>query len=251
MSVRLKTEKEVDAMRKAGKILASVFDLIADHVKPGVSAKELDDLIHKTIVEANAKPSFYGYRGFKYASCISKNEEVVHGIPHADKIMLEGDICSIDIGVHYSGYHADAARTFAVGHINNEAKRLIDVTRESFFEAIKEALPGKYLGDIAAAMQYHVEKAGFGVVRDLCSHGIGRDLHEEPLIPNFGKRGQGMRLKAGMTFPIEPMVTQGTFEVLTLPDKWTIITADKKWAAHYENTIHIGKTGAEILTLLA
>lgn len=247
--IPLKSLEELEIMRQGGRILASVFKAVEGFIKIGMSSFVMDQFIQKTILEFDAKPSFLGYKGYKYSSCISVNEEVVHGLPSDTKFFLAGDICSIDIGVYYKGFHVDAARTFKMGVVDEGVDKLVRVTEEAFFKAIEYAIPGNRLGDISYALQSHVEANGFSVVRNLYSHGVGRDLHEEPLIPNFGKRGQGPLLKEGMTFAIEPMVNQGRFDVLTLPDKWTIIAADRKWSAHYENTIYIGTHGPEILTL--
>jgi methionyl aminopeptidase len=247
--IKIKTPQEIAAMREAGKILAHVFDVVGEHFKVGVNAGFLDDLIRETIRSFGAQPSFLGFSGYQYSSCISKNEEVVHGIPYPTKIMLPGDICSIDIGVHFNGFHADAARIYSLGPVSPEVQSLIDVTEECFFKAAEVAIEGNRMGDISHAIQAHAEKYGFSVVRDLYSHGIGRELHEEPLIPNYGKPNKGTVLKEGMTFAIEPMINMGSYDVLTLQDKWTIITCDKKWSAHYENTLCIGKTAPEILTM--
>jgi methionyl aminopeptidase len=249
MGVKIKNKEQISAMRESANILKHVFKTIEPFVKTGATASSIDDLIRNTIKSKGAEPSFLGYRGFKYSSCISKNEEVVHGLPTSDKIFFPGDIVSIDMGVYYKGFHSDCARTFMIENVDSEVERLVTITKESFFEAIKYATPGYTYGDIAYALQQHVESAGFSVVRDLCSHGIGSELHEDPLIPNYGKPGQGMTLKPGMTFALEPMVNIGDFNVLTLADKWTIIAADKKWSAHYENTVLITDGEPEILTL--
>ncbi|MFT5170838.1 MAG: methionyl aminopeptidase [Candidatus Marinamargulisbacteria bacterium] len=244
-----KTPEEIEIMRTGGKILAEVFRVLEPEVKEGVNADYLDKLAESTIRKHGAEPSFLGYRGFKHSTCISKNEEVVHGIPFPDKILYPGDIVSVDCGVYQQGFHVDAARTFRVGSVDKKVDDLVSVTQESFFEAIKEANPGNKLGAISNALQKYVEARGYSVVRDLYSHGIGRELHEDPLIPNYGSRKAGIELEVGMTFAIEPMVNIGVYDVLTLPDKWTIITRDKKWSAHYENTICIGEAGAEVLTI--
>ncbi len=248
MAISIKTPQEIESMKKSGQILAKVFEVVEKQFKPGISAKEIDDLIHQEIIAHHATPSFLGYQGYKYSSCISKNEEVVHGIPYPDKRFMPGDIGSIDIGVYFEGFHSDAARTFWIDPIPKEVEKLIQITEESFYKAIEQAIPGNTIGDMAFALQTHAETHGFSVVRDLCSHGIGKKLHEDPLIPNYGTKGKGIKLKEGMTFAIEPMINMGTYHVLTLSDKWTIITADQKLSAHYENTICITKDGAEILT---
>jgi len=249
MSVSIKSPVEINMMKDSAKILVEIFSKLADQIKPGVSTKDLDDYIYKQIISQGASPSFLGYQGYKYSSCISKNEEVVHGLPLPTKLLMPGDICSIDIGVYYNGFHADAARIFYLEPIPLETQNLIRVTEECYFKAIEQAVPGNTIGDIAYALQSHAESHGFSVVRDLCSHGVGRELHEDPLIPNYGKKGKGLILKEGMTFAIEPMINLGTYKVLTLPDKWTIITADQKLSAHYENTMCITKHGAETLTM--
>lgn len=249
MSISIKTQEEIEIMRSAGKILAATHEEIAANIRVGTNAKVLDDIAREFIHQAGAVPSFLGYQGYKYSTCISKNEEIVHGIPYQHKELLPGDICCIDIGVYHNGFHADAARTHLLEPVDPTVEKLAQITEQSFFIAIEKAYPGNTFGDVANAMQAHIEAAGFTVVRDLYSHGIGRELHEEPLIPNYGKAGKGMKLKEGMTFALEPMVNIGTEEILTLDDKWTIITADHKWSAHYENTIAISKNGADILTI--
>lgn len=246
--IQIKSLEDIKIMRQAGRIWSTVFEELALNIKVGVSAAQLDRIAYDTIVKFGAEPSFLGYKGYKYTTCVSKNEEVVHGIPHENKILYPGDICSIDLGVFYQGFHVDGARTFPLDGVLPRVQEMIDVAERAFFEGICHASPGNRLGKISSAIQKCVEDAGFSVVRDLYSHGIGRELHEEPLIPNFGKKHLGPVLKEGMTFAIEPMINMGVYDILTLPDKWTIITADKKWSAHYENTIYIGPEGAEILT---
>ena len=194
-------------------------------------------------------PGFLGYQGYKYSSCISKNEEIVHGIPYPDKLFFDGDIVSIDIGVKYNGYYADAARTFLIGNVSEEAKFLAQVTQDSFFKGMADIKAGNHLGDISNAIQTHIESNGLTVVKDLYSHGVGQSLHEEPLIPNYGKKGVGMKLYEGMTMAIEPMVNLGVESIETLDDEWTIVTKDRKWSAHYENTVLITNEGVEILTI--
>lgn len=249
MAVTRKTSKELAIMRQAGRILAETFEVLAGEVKVGVSAAFLDRTAEECIRKHGAEPSFLGYSGYKYSTCISKNEEIVHGIPYKEKVLLPGDICGIDIGVCFQGYHADAARTFVMEPVDPLVEKLVTVTEEAFFIGIQEARPGKHMGDVSSAMQSHIERNNLTVVRDLYSHGIGRDLHEDPLIPNYGDAGKGILLHEGMTFAIEPMVNLGVSDILTLADKWTIITADKKWSAHYENTIAIMADGPEILTI--
>ena len=236
-------------MRIAGKILASTFLHISEFIKEGASAYQIDQLAQSYIESQQAVPGFLGYQGYKYSTCISKNEEIVHGIPGSDKLFFDGDIVSIDIGVKYNGFYADAARTFLIGNVSEEAKFLAKVTEASFFESMKGVSDGSRLGDISNGIQSYVESHGLTIVRDLYSHGIGETLHEDPLIPNYGKKGAGLLLKEGMTFAIEPMVNLGLPGIETLADDWTIVTEDRKWSAHYENTILITRDGVEILTL--
>ena len=244
----LESEK-IKSMRIAGRILSNTFEHIAERVKEGVTAFSIDQDIQSFIESNGAIPGFLGYQGFKYSSCISKNEEIVHGIPSADKVFFDGDIVSIDIGVKYNGYYADAARTFLIGAVSDQAKHLATVTETSFFKAMVNIKAGSRLGDISNAIQSYVESNGLTVVKDLYSHGVGQSLHEEPLIPNYGKKGVGMSLYEGMTMAIEPMVNLGTEMIQTLDDEWTIVTKDRQWSAHYENTILITKDGVEILTI--
>lgn len=247
--IKLKNKFEIQKMKDSGKILSQIFAELNEFVYTGISAFEIDQWVYNKIKSHNAVPSFLGYSGFEFSSCISKNEEVVHGIPHKSKIFEDGDFCSVDIGVYFNGYHADAARIFKFGTLASNALKLLDVTEACFWECIKFAYPGNKLGDIQFALQNYAETRGFSVVKDLCSHGIGESLHEDPLIPNFGKKGKGITLKEGMTFAIEPMINEGSEDVLTLSDKWTIITADQKLSGHYENTILITDDGPEILTI--
>ncbi|MDI6601293.1 MAG: type I methionyl aminopeptidase [Thermoanaerobacteraceae bacterium] len=245
----IKSENEISVMRKAGIIVKNTLEFIEEHIRPGVSTGYLDSTAEEFILKQNAYPGFKGYEGFPASICTSINEEVVHGIPSADRILKTGDIISIDVGAIYQGFYGDAARTFPVGEIDETAKRLIEVTRESFFEGIKFARFGYRLYDISNAIQTHVETNGFSVVRDYVGHGIGRDMHEDPQIPNYGPKGKGPRLLPGMALAIEPMVNAGSYRVKTLPNKWTVITADKSLSAHYENTIVITENEPEILTL--
>lgn len=245
----MQQSKKVSSMRIAGKILASTFLHISEFIKEGASAYQIDQLAQSYIESQQAVPGFLGYQGYKYSTCISKNEEIVHGIPGSDKLFFDGDIVSIDIGVKYNGFYADAARTFLIGNVSEEAKFLAKVTEASFFESMKGVSDGSRLGDISNGIQSYVESHGLTIVRDLYSHGIGETLHEDPLIPNYGKKGAGLLLKEGMTFAIEPMVNLGLPGIETLADDWTIVTEDRKWSAHYENTILITRDGVEILTL--
>lgn len=246
--IKIKSKHEVEQMRIAGRITAETFEVLKEHIVPGVTTKELDKIAAEFIKKNNATCSFFNYSGYPGHICTSVNREVVHGIPSSKVILREGDIVSIDIGACYGGYHGDAARTFAVGEISPEAKRLISVTEQSFFEGIRYAKAGNRLFDISAHVQNYVEENGYSVVRALVGHGIGTELHEDPEVPNFGTAGRGPRLVAGMTIAVEPMVNMGTYKVSTLPDEWTVVTADGQLSAHFENTILITDAGAEILT---
>jgi len=248
--ISIKSESEIDKMRAAGKLVAQCHELIKDAVKPGVSTLELDKMAEAFFRDNGAIPTFLGYGGFPKSICASINEQVVHGIPD-DRRLLDGDIISIDLGATLDGYVGDAARTHGVGNISDEAKRLIDVTQESFFQGIQFAREGYRLSDISHAIQVYVEKHGFSVVRDYVGHGIGREMHEDPPIPNYGKAGHGPRLRKGMCLAIEPMVDVGTYDVDVLDNDWTVVTRDGSLSAHYENTIVItGETDPEIMTLL-
>lgn len=246
--IKIKSAHEVEQMRIAGRITAETFEVLKDHIKPGVTTMELDKIAAQFISKSGAMCSFYQYSGYPGHICISVNQEVVHGIPSHARVLHEGDIVSVDIGACYGGYHGDAARTYAVGAISPEAEKLISVTKQSFFEGIKYAVAGNRLFDISAHIQEYVEQNGCSVVRALVGHGVGSNLHEDPEVPNFGTAGRGPRLVSGMTIAVEPMVNLGTYKVITLPDKWTVVTADGKLSAHYENTLLITEHGAEILT---
>ncbi|NLC17802.1 MAG: type I methionyl aminopeptidase [Clostridiales bacterium] len=249
MPISVKSEKEIQLMRESGKILAAVLKELEDEICEGISTYDIDKKCYELIKKNGCTPSFLNYNGFPASICVSVNDQVVHGIPNKKKILKNGDIVSLDCGVIYQGYHSDAARTLAVGEISDEAKRLIDVTRQSFFEGIKYAREGYHLYEISAAIQNYVEANGYSVVRDLVGHGIGRVLHEEPQIPNFAQKRRGPALKAGMTLAIEPMVNQGRFEVYWEDDNWTVITADGSLSAHYENTVLITNGEPELLTI--
>lgn len=250
MSVTIKSSREIELMREAGRILASVHEELGKAIRPGMTTKEIDRLGEELIRSYGCIPSFLNYNGYPASICVSVNDEVVHGIPSKKRILREGDIVSLDAGVIYKGYHSDAARTHAVGEISKEAQKLIDVTRESFFEGIKYAKAGNHLYDISKAIQNYVESNGFSVVRDLVGHGIGSALHEDPQIPNFKQRGRGPKLQPGMTLAIEPMVNMGAYDVWWLEDDWTVVTQDESLSAHYENTILITEGEPEILSLL-
>lgn len=247
--ITIKSAKQVEKMRKSCKITKEALELIEKNIRPGISTKQLDKIAHDFIISKGAKPNFLNYNGFPGSICASVNDEVVHGIPDKKVILKEGDIISIDMGAVLDGWHSDAARTFPVGKVSDEAQKLIDVTKECFFEGIKYLKHGAKLGDVSAAIQRHAEDNGYGVVRDLVGHGVGQSLHEDPNVPNFGKAGHGVKLAAGMTLAIEPMITEGTYKVEVLDNDWTIVTADGKLAAHYENTVLVTKDGYEILTL--
>ncbi|AIY85159.1 MULTISPECIES: type I methionyl aminopeptidase [Clostridium] len=245
----IKNDLELDLMRKAGKIVAETLLLLEHEIKPGISTKELDAIAEQFITEQGAKPSFKGLYGFPATLCISVNNEVVHGIP-GGYILKDGDIVSIDCGACLDGFHGDAARTFPVGNVSEDASKLIKVTEQSFFEGIKFAQIGNRLTDISHAIQDHIEANGFSVVKDFVGHGIGRDLHEDPEVPNFGRPGRGPVLTKGMVLAIEPMVNVGTFKVRTLRNDWTVVTSDGSLSAHYENTVAILPDGPEVLTLI-
>ncbi|WP_028829990.1 type I methionyl aminopeptidase [Proteocatella sphenisci] len=246
----LKSKNEIEFIREAGKIVAYTHELLREAIKPGISTFELDEIAYKAIIKHNALPSFKGYGGFPASICASKNEVVVHGIPKKDDILMEGDIISIDIGAEYKGYHGDAAKTHPVGKITEDDARLIKETRESFYKGIEQALVGKRLSDISHAIQSHVEEFGFSVVREFVGHGVGRSLHEDPQIPNYGPPDRGPRLESGMVLAIEPMINQGTYKVQVLEDGWTVKTIDGKKSSHYEHTIAITDNGPDILTKL-
>ena len=245
----IKNDDEITLMRKAGKIVGETLLLLEKEVKPGITTADLDRIAEEFITKHGAKPSFKGLYGFPSSLCISVNEQVIHGFPGA-YVLKEGDIVSIDCGAFYDGFHGDAARTFPVGNISVGAQKLIDITRESFFQGIKFAKEGNKLTDISYEIQSYVEAAGFSVVKDFVGHGIGRKVHEEPNVPNFGKSGRGPKLVKGMVLAIEPMVNAGTHKVKTLKDGWTVVTADSSLSAHYENTVAILSDGPEILTLI-
>ena len=249
MSVTIKTAREIELMREAGRLLELVHDELAKAIRPGISTWDIDHLGEELIRSYGCVPNFLHYNGYPASICVSVNDEVVHGIPHKDHIIQEGDIVSLDAGLIYKGYHSDAARTHAVGEISPEAQQLIDVTRQSFFDGIKYAKPGHHLHEISAAIGAYAESFGYGVVRDLVGHGIGTSLHEDPQIPNFAQKRRGIRLEPGMTLAIEPMINMGRKEVWLIEAGWGVVTRDGKASAHYENTVHVTKDGVEILTL--
>lgn len=243
----IKSSREIECMRKAGSIVGEVFDALEPLCKPGITTKELAHHAEKVIRSRGAKPTFLHYGGFEGAICISVNDEIIHGIPGARKLK-EGDIVSLDVGATYDGYCGDACRTYGVGKVSSEAQKLMEVTKESFFQGVRFAKPGNHLGDISHAIQEYAEKNGYSVLKDFTGHGIGRNLHEDPSIPNYGNAGFGPILKPGMCLAIEPMIMQGSDEYIIMEDGWTTKTKDKMLSAHYENTIVITEQGYEILT---
>ncbi len=248
--VSIKSEREIELMREAGRILAQVHEELGKMLKSGISTMDIDRTGEKMIRSFGCIPSFKNYNGYPASICVSVNDEVVHGIPSKHRILREGDIVSLDAGVIYNGYHSDAARTHAIGRISPEAEKLIQVTRECFFEGIKYAKAGNHLNDISSAIQAYAEHFGYGVVRDLVGHGVGKALHEDPEGPNFAQKRKGIRLCPGMTLAIEPMINMGRADVVWLNDDWTVVTDDGSLSAHYENTILITEGEPEILSLL-
>lgn len=246
--ISVKTDRELEIMRRACKITAAARALAGEMVRPGVTTGEIDKAVHDFIVSQGAKPSFLHYQGYPGSACISVNEVVIHGIP-GSRVLKDGDIVSVDVGACWQGFHGDCAATFACGTISQEAQRLIDVTKQSFFEGIRFARQGYRVSDISHAVQTYVEANGFSVVRAFVGHGVGEHLHEEPSVPNYGAPGKGPRLVKNMTIAVEPMVNMGTYDVRVLRDGWTTVTADGKLAAHYENSILITDGEAEILTV--
>ena len=246
----LKSAREIDLMRRAGKITAAARALAGEMVKPGVTTREIDKAVHHFIKSQGAEPSFLNYNGYPASVCISVNDEIIHGIP-GNRVLQEGDIVSVDVGAYIGGFHGDCAATYACGKISEEAQRLIDVTRQSFFEGIKNAREGCQVSDIGHAVQEYVEANGFSVVREYVGHGVGRQMHESPEVPNYGAPGHGPKLLRGMTIAVEPMVNMGTAQIRQMPDGWTVRTADGKYAAHYENTLLITAGEPELLTVPA
>ncbi len=246
--IAIKNEQELSAMRQACKITAAARALAGEMVRPGVSTKAIDRAVREFILSQGAKPSFLHYNGFPASACISINSVVIHGIPDG-YLLQEGDIVSVDVGAYYKGFHGDCAATFPCGTVSAEAERLIEVTKQSFFEGMRFARSGHRVSDISHAIQTYVESNGFSVVRSFVGHGVGRQLHEDPEVPNFGKPGHGPRLLKGMTLAIEPMVNAGVYDVRVLKDGWTTVTADGKLSAHYENTVLITDGEPEILTV--
>ncbi len=244
----IKTEQDIAYMRKAGAIVRDVLELVGEHAKPGITTKKLDSIAYEYIKKQHAIPSFLGYGGFKGTLCTSIDEEIVHGIP-SDRVLEEGMLLKIDAGAYIHGFHSDAARTFAIGEISIEKRKLMDACKESFFQGISILKAGIRLGDLGSAIATYAERKGYSVVRELVGHGIGRDVHEDPSVPNYGYAGRGELLRANMTIAIEPMINMGKRHVRQLADGWTIVTADGKPSAHYENTVVIREDGVELLTL--
>jgi methionyl aminopeptidase len=248
--INIKSPREIEIMRQAGKILAETREMLEPHIKPGITTAKLDKLAEDFIISKGAYPSFKDYNGFPGSICTSINEVVVHGIPSKRAVLKSGDIITIDIGVYYQGYHADSAKTYPVGIVKPKVKELLEVTENSLYEGLKEAKPGNYLSNISHRIEEFIKPFGFGIVEEFTGHGIGKTLHEDPYVPNFGNPNEGPILQEGMTFCVEPMVNLGTKNVKILRDNWTTVTTDKKYSAHFEHTIVITKDGYEILTKL-
>lgn len=248
--ITLRSKHEIALLREAGKIVAEAHQAVKEAIRPGISTAELDKIAHDVIVGHGAIPSFLGYNGFPGSICASPNEVIVHGIPSQKIILKEGDIISIDIGACKNGYHGDSAKTHPVGNISAADRQLIDETRASFYKGIEMAIVGGRLSDISHAVQTHVEAFGYSVVRDLVGHGVGRNLHEDPPVPNYGPPGKGPKLQAGMVLAIEPMINRGRYGIRVLDDDWTVVTIDGERSAHYEHTVAITENGPELLTLL-
>lgn len=245
----IKSDSEIDLMRESGKVTGFILKELENIIRPGLSTADIDRFVEKTIRGAGMIPSFKGYGGFPASACVSINDEVVHGIPDKKRILREGDIVSVDVGSTYKGYVSDAARTYPVGEVSDVARHLMKATRDSFFAGLEYCKVGCRLSDISHAIQQSAEGEGFSVIRDFVGHGVGQNMHEDPQIPNFGKAGRGPRLAKGMVFAIEPMICEGTYDVRTLSNDWTVVTLDGKLSAHYENTVVITDGEPELLTL--
>lgn len=246
----IKNDSEIELMRHAGKVVGETLAMLEEKVKPGITTADLDRIAEEYITKKGAKPSFKGYNGFPASICSSVNNEVVHGIPSGNVVLKEGDIVSVDCGAILNGYQGDAARTFTVGKVSEEAEKLIQVTKESFFKGVEKAMAGNRLTDVSHAIQEYAEGLGYSIVRDYVGHGIGRDMHEDPEVPNFGRPGRGPKLCHGMVLAIEPMINIGNYNVTVRPNGWTVVTVDGSLSAHYENTVAILDNGPEILTLI-
>ena len=247
--ILIKSQREIELMREAGRILDLTRQMLETHIKPGISTLQLDALAEDFILKLGATPSFKGYHGFPGSICTSINEVVVHGIPSSKHILKEGDIITLDFGVNYKGYHADSATTYPVGQVSDEVQKLLEITEKSLYVGLEQAKPGNYVSDISHAIESYVKPFGYGIVEEFTGHGIGRSLHEDPYVPNFGQPKQGPVLKPGMTFCVEPMLNLGTKRVKILSDNWTTVTTDRKPSAHFEHMIVITETGYEILTI--
>lgn len=247
--IHVKSEQEIDLMRESCKIVKETLQFVESKIKPGMSTKEIDELVERYIRASGAYPSCLGYGGFPASACVSVNEVVVHGIPTHEQVIKDGDIVSVDLCAYKNGYHGDAARTFCVGNVSPEVKKLVEVTKECFFKGIENLRAGTPLYDIGYRVQKHAESHGYGVIRSYTGHGIGKEMHEDPSVPNYGRKGTGMRLREGMTICIEPMINMGTYKVNFHSDGWTVTTQDGLPSAHYENTVLITEDGVEILTL--
>ena len=245
----IKSDSEIDLMRESGKVTGFILKELENIIRPGLSTADIDRFVEKTIRGAGMIPSFKGYGGFPASACVSINDEVVHGIPDKKRILREGDIVSVDVGSTYKGYVSDAARTYPVGEVSDVARHLMEATRDSFFACLEYCKVGCRMSDISHAIQQSAEGEGFSVIRDFVGHGVGQNMHEDPQIPNFGKAGRGPRLAKGMVFAIEPMICEGTYDVRTLSNDWTVVTLDGKLSAHYENTVVITDGEPELLTL--
>lgn len=245
----IKSDQEIDLMRESGKVTGFILKELESFIRPGISTADIDKFVEDTIRKNGMIPSFKGYGGFPASACVSINDEVVHGIPDKKRILMDGDIVSVDVGSTYKGYVSDAARTYPVGTISDVARRLIDATRDSFFAGLEYCKVGYRLSDISHAIQVKAESEGFSVIRDFVGHGVGQNMHEDPQIPNYGKAGRGPRLAKGMVFAIEPMICEGGYDVETLLNNWTVVTVDGKLSAHYENTVVITDGEPELLTL--
>lgn len=246
----IKSDAEIEMMKIPAKLTAEILRDLEDFIKPGISTYDIDQFVEKRILEGGMTPAFKGYGGFPASACVSVNEVIVHGIPSKSKKLKEGDIVSVDAGAIYQGWYSDMARTYPVGAISPEAEKLVRVTEESFFEGLKYCVAGNYLSDVSHAIQVHLESNGFGVIRDYVGHGLGREMHEQPAVPNYGRPGRGPKLKKGMVLAIEPMVSAGSYAVEVLADEWTAVTRDGSLAAHYENTVVITDAEPLVITLL-
>ena len=244
-----KSPREIALMKEAGRVVGLVFKKLQEEIKPGMSTLQIDEIVEKTMLDNNCTPAEKGYYGYPASACVSVNDTLIHGIPSSKIILKEGDIVSVDIVANYKGYMADACRTYKVGTITDRAARLVQVTKEAFFEALKLVKPGNFIGDISAAIQRYVESHGYNVTRDYTGHGIGTEMHEDPSIPNYGKAGTGVKLAPGMTICIEPMVLEGRKDTRVLSDGWTVKAKDGKLTAHYENTVVVTEDGYEIITM--